>query len=119
MKKSFHFYQQKTFQNLYEKKTAFIKQNWLIIMLICFSSATAQIQINAEALMSPASKTITISQEINYRNTSKDELKEFYLLDWNNAFKDKNSPLGKQFSSVYISSFHISESYKIEETKVE
>lgn len=119
MKKSFHFYQQKTFQNLYEKKTAFIKQNWLIIMLICFSSATAQIQINAEALVSPASKTITISQEINYRNTSKDELKEFYLLDWNNAFKDKNSPLGKQFSSVYIRRFHFSESSQRGETRVD
>src|SRR5690625_4999174 len=113
------FYEKISFQKQTEKRFSYIKISGLVLMLICFTSAAAQIKINAEALVSPASRTITINQEVFYTNLTKDNLQEIYLNDWNNAFKDKNSPLGKHFSAVYIKKFHYTEIFNRGETRVD
>jgi len=53
------------------------------------------------------SKTLTIDQEITYYNQSDDTLTSIVLNDWNNAFADKNSPLGKRFSDEFYKGFHM------------
>jgi hypothetical protein len=52
-------------------------------------------------------KTLTIDQEITFYNQSNDTLTSIVLNDWNNAFSDKNSPLGKRFSDEFYTKFHM------------
>ncbi len=52
-------------------------------------------------------KTLTINQQISYFNQSNDTLISIVLNDWNNAYSDKNSLLGKRFSDEFIRNFHI------------
>jgi hypothetical protein len=53
-------------------------------------------------------KTLFIHQDITYYNTSNDTLSFIVLNDWNNAFSDKESPLGKRFSDEFYNHFHLS-----------
>nr|WP_281323612.1 aminopeptidase [Flavobacterium aestivum] len=52
-------------------------------------------------------KTLFINQEITYYNKSNDTLSSIVLNDWNNAFSDKESPLGKRFSDEFYNHFHL------------
>ncbi len=52
-------------------------------------------------------KILTVNQDITYFNESTDTLNSIILNDWNNAYSDKNSLLGKRFSDEFIRSFHI------------
>ena len=52
-------------------------------------------------------RILTVIQEITYFNKSIDTLNSIILNDWNNAYSDKNSLLGKRFSDEFIRSFHI------------
>ncbi len=52
-------------------------------------------------------KALKVKQEIVFHNQSNDTLREFILNDWNNAYSDKNSPLGRRFSDEFIRSFHL------------
>lgn len=79
----------------------------------------AQVDIDAEALVNPGSKTISVKQKISYFNKSQDTLQYFYLNDWNNAFKSKTSPLGKHFSATYLRRFQFSDQDERGETKID
>jgi hypothetical protein len=68
--------------------------------------AAAQHTVNIDATLVPIKKTLSIKQEITYKNTSADTLKELYLFDWANSFSTKTSPLGQRFAENYNSSFH-------------
>ena len=68
--------------------------------------AKAQHAINIDATLNPSQKTLSIKQQITYKNTSNDTLKEIYLFDWANSFSSKTTPLGKRFSENYESAFH-------------
>ncbi|MEO7976501.1 aminopeptidase [Flavobacterium sp.] len=52
-------------------------------------------------------KTLHVQQDITYFNTSSDTLTTIVLNDWNNAFSDKNTPLGRRFSDEFYRGFHL------------
>ena len=52
-------------------------------------------------------KILTVNQEITFYNQSTDTLKSIILNDWNNAYSDKNSLLGKRFSDEFVRNFHL------------
>lgn len=82
-------------------------RNLLYFLFIFFGiQATAQHSLEIDATLHPSQKTISITQKINYQNTSKDTLKEIYLFDWANSFSSKTSPLAKRFAENYESAFH-------------
>ena len=84
-----------------------ILRSIVINIILCLAfQAKAQHTINIKATLNPSQKTIFLKQEITYRNTSKDTLKEIFLFDWANSFSSKTTPLGKRFSENYESSFH-------------
>lgn len=93
----------------------------LIFLCFLFSgfSGFAQVNIEAEAFVSPASRTISVKQQIAYFNSSQDSLTEFYLNDWNHAFSSKNSPLAKHFSSAYLRKYHFSNLSQRGETRID
>ncbi len=75
--------------------------------LICLVvQARAQHSIDIDATLNPGQKTLSIKQQITYKNTSSDTLRELYLFDWANSFSSKTSALGKRFAENYNSSFH-------------
>jgi hypothetical protein len=52
-------------------------------------------------------KTLTVDQEITFYNQTNDTLTSIVLNDWNNAFSEKDSPLGKRFSDEFYNKFHM------------
>lgn len=57
--------------------------------------------------LNPDKKTLTVQQELLYFNQSSDTLQKIVLNDWNNAYSDKYSPLGKRFSDEFVRNFHL------------
>ena len=52
-------------------------------------------------------KVLNVFQELTYYNQSNDTLSSIVLNDWNNAYSDKNSPLGKRFSDEFVRNFQL------------
>lgn len=52
-------------------------------------------------------KTLHTQHHLTYLNTSNDTLNNIVLNDWNNAFYEKNTPLGKRFSDEFYRGFHL------------
>jgi hypothetical protein len=77
-----------------------------VTILLVSATLTAQHTISIEATVVPEQKTIEITQEITYVNTSSETLNEIWLNDWPNSFSNKTTPLAKRFSENYDSSFH-------------
>ncbi|WP_395054326.1 aminopeptidase [Flavobacterium sp.] len=90
-------------------KTSF-RYLYLIVFLLVSFFITAQHQSKLVVEYNNDAKTITVSQELIYYNQSSDTLKSIILNDWNNAYSDKNTPLGKRFSDEFVRSFHIATS---------
>ncbi|WP_299129231.1 metalloprotease [uncultured Winogradskyella sp.] len=52
-------------------------------------------------------KTINITQTIDYKNTSSDTLKTLYISDWNQSYSTKSTPLAKRFEEEFTTKFHL------------
>lgn len=55
----------------------------------------------------PVKKTLNVIQELTYFNQSQDSIGSIVLNDWNNAYADKNSYLGKRFSDEFVRNFQL------------
>lgn len=51
--------------------------------------------------------TLNVIQELTFNNQSRDSIGIIVLNDWNHAYSDKNSWLGKRFSDEFVRSFHL------------
>ncbi|MDY2586771.1 gluzincin family metallopeptidase [Winogradskyella aquimaris] len=67
-----------------------------------------RIEVNANADVE--TKTLTISQQIVYKNESSDTLQDIYLHDWNNSYSSKSTPLAKRFEEEFSTKFHLAKS---------
>jgi len=70
------------------------------------SIVNAQHSIRIEATLQPESKSVQVTQDLAFVNTSSETLTELYLHDWANSFSSKTTPLAKRFAENYSSSFH-------------
>ncbi|WP_378188129.1 metalloprotease [Aquimarina sp. W85] len=66
----------------------------------------SQHQINMDVVLDVDQKTLLITQEINYHNTSNDTLSQLLFHDWANSFSSKTTALGKRFSEDYLRRFY-------------
>ncbi|NVK52710.1 MAG: aminopeptidase [Flavobacteriaceae bacterium] len=69
-----------------------------------FYAQTNAITINAE--LDAKNDVLKIQQEIIYYNKTQEQLKEIYLHNWPNSFKDKNTPLTKRLIEDYNKSLY-------------
>lgn len=83
-----------------------LRQIFIGILCLIAISVNAQHSIYIDATLDPATKSLSIQQQVLFNNTSSDTLNEIYLYDWANSFSSKTTPLGKRFSENYDSSFH-------------
>lgn len=92
----------------------------LYLLFFCLAAqAGAQHVINIDATLLPSKKTLAIKQQVTYKNTSADTLRELYFFDWANSFSTKTSPLGKRFAENYDSSFHFEKEEERGKTTIE
>ncbi|WP_409024819.1 aminopeptidase [Flavobacterium sp.] len=52
-------------------------------------------------------KTLNVYQELTFNNQTNDTLNTIVLNDWNNAYSNSETPLGKRFSDEFVRSFHL------------
>jgi hypothetical protein len=81
------------------------KVTYLLFLLSFFLSA--QHHSKFVVTVDSEKKMLSVYQELTYFNQSSDTIKSIILNDWNNAYSDRNSPLGKRFSDEFVRSFHL------------
>lgn len=69
-------------------------------------SALAQHDTQVEAVLNNDVKTISVTQNLLYKNETDTDLEYVYLYDWLNAFSEKSSALGQSFSEEFVRRFH-------------
>lgn len=81
----------------------------LLLLLVLFGPIKqfAQHQLNLTAEVDADRKIIKVSQELIFFNQSTDTLSFLVLNDWNNAYSERETPLGKRFSDEFVRSFHL------------
>lgn len=77
------------------------------LLFICISPIIGQNKIDLEAQFDVDNKSITISQNIIYKNTTEDTLYSIYLSDWNNSYSTKSTPLAERFEEEFNTKFHL------------
>lgn len=70
-------------------------------------SSFGQNKIDLKATFDIENKQITISQTIQYQNTTDNELQNIYLNDWNNSYSTKKTPLAIRIADQYKNDFHL------------
>lgn len=78
-----------------------------LIVLLVFQKQYAQHHSKMSVVVDMEAKTLTIDQEITFYNQTNDTITSILLNDWNNAFSEKYSPLGKRFSDEFYNKFHM------------
>ncbi|WP_369410679.1 aminopeptidase [Flavobacterium taihuense] len=78
-----------------------------LIVLFVFQKQYAQHHSKMSVVVNMEAKTLTVDQEITFYNQTNDTLTSIVLNDWNNAFSEKESPLGKRFSDEFYNKFHM------------
>ncbi len=74
-------------------------------LLISFS-ALSQNTIDVNAVFDIENKSISITQTIQYKNTSNTTLNSIYLNDWSNSYSEKDTPLAERFADEFKNTFH-------------
>jgi hypothetical protein len=81
-----------------------------ILLLAClglaFQTSVAQHHSSISASYNTETHQLLVQQELTYVNQSSDTLNKIVLYDWNHAYSDKNSELGKRFSDEFVRRFH-------------
>jgi hypothetical protein len=79
---------------------------FLIVLLATqkqYAQHHSKMTVNADM----KTNTLTIDQDITFYNQTDDTLTSIVLNDWNNAFSEKESPMGKRFSDEFYNKFHL------------
>lgn len=76
---------------------------FLLFSIFSFSQHYSKLVVDVDN----EKKTLSVYQELTYFNQSTEVINKIVLNDWNNAYSDRNSPLGKRFSDEFVRSFHL------------
>ena len=66
-----------------------------------------QQQTKMTVVLDDVSHSLIVKQTIQFTNNSDKPLSKLVLNDWNHAYSNKYSPLGKRFSDEYVRNFHL------------
>lgn len=86
---------------------SFLKIVFCVLMALASNKLIAQHQCKMNVELNTENKTLSIQQEITFFNQSNDTINSIVLNDWNNAYSNKNTPLGKRFSDEFYRGFHL------------
>ncbi|MEN9323305.1 MAG: hypothetical protein RL699_1085 [Bacteroidota bacterium] len=92
------------------------------LLLAClglgFQPIFAQHRSNISASYLPETHQLLVQQELTYVNQSSDTLNKIVFYDWNHAYSDKNSELGKRFSDEFVRRFHFAPKKELGYTQI-
>ena len=82
-----------------------------LIYIVYFFCGVAFAQHHTKMVVEVNSETkiLNVIQELTFHNQSNDTLSFIVLNDWNNAYRDKNTPLAGRFSDEFERSFHLAQ----------
>jgi len=76
------------------------------LLLLVSCQTWGQLSMKVKAQYSEHNKTLHVTQDVEYTNTSNDTLTEIYLHDWNNSYSSRNTALAQRFEEEFISNFY-------------
>lgn len=86
---------------------SFLSITFSVFLLLVANHLAAQHRSTMYVEFTPDTQTLSIQQELIFFNQSNDSINTLVLNDWNNAYSDKNTPLGKRFSDEFYRGFHL------------
>lgn len=88
-----------------------LKLRILLLFILCAlfgpKQLQAQHQLDVTVTLDAEAKTVQVTQKLTFHNQTTDALSDLVLNDWNNAYSDRETPLGKRFSDEFVRSFHL------------
>ncbi len=86
-----------------------MKSKIQLLLIVLFSSVklNAQHYSNLTVEVDGNQKLLSVYQELTFNNQTNDTLNSIVLNDWNNAYSNSETPLGKRFSDEFVRSFHL------------
>ena len=92
----------------------------LLVFLFCSASmAWGQTKYTFDVALNIEEELITVSQTIEYTNTSDESLDTLYLYDWANSYQGAPAPLAKHLANEFNRSFYISANSKLGYTQID
>ncbi len=77
-----------------------------MLLLLASCGLFAQHISKLDVKLDVKTNTLQVVQELTYFNQTNDTISSIILNDWNHAYADRNSLLGKRFSDEFVRSFH-------------
>ena len=94
--------------------------NMLLVFLFCsVSMAWSQTKYIFDVALNIEEELLTVSQTIEYTNTSDKSLDTLYLYDWANSYQGEPAPLAKHLANEFNRSFYISANSKLGYTQMD
>ena len=94
--------------------------NMLLVFLFCsVSMAWSQTKYIFDVALNIEEELLTVSQTIEYTNTSDESLDTLYLYDWANSYQGEPAPLAKHLANEFNRSFYISANSKLGYTQMD
>ena len=84
-----------------------MKKIAIVLFLSCQWAIQAQHHSKLTVNVDAENKVLNVYQELTFYNQTSDTIHNIILNDWNNAYSNKNTPLGKRFSDEFVRSFHL------------
>ena len=92
----------------------------LLVFLFCsLSMAWSQTKYIFDVALNIEEELLTVSQTIEYTNTSDKSLDTLYLYDWANSYQGEPAPLAKHLANEFNRSFYISANSKLGYTQMD
>ena len=92
----------------------------LLVFLFCsVSMAWSQTKYIFDVALNIEEELLTVSQTIEYTNTSDKSLDTLYLYDWANSYQGEPAPLAKHLANEFNRSFYISANSKLGYTQID
>lgn len=86
----------------------FLTKIILFSLLLILSEAYSQQKIRLSVEVDSTSSNLKVNQTIIFTNSSQKALSEVVVNDWNQAYSNRKTNLGKRLSDEYVRSFHLS-----------
>lgn len=80
----------------------------LFTFLITLTEAHSQQKIRLSVKIDSTTSVLKVNQTIIFTNSSQKALSEIIINDWNQAYSNRKTNLGKRLSDEYVRSFHLS-----------
>lgn len=84
-----------------------VKTIFLSAFLLIITKNYGQQQTKITVTLDSISHALHVTQSVSFTNTSRKPLSKLILNDWNNAYSDKYSHLGRRFSDEFVRNFHL------------